>query len=165
MLNSRTLQLRNVSLGIRKTTQSSRSFSTRYGTHQPPYTTTRLDRLHAQLRAIQTDSHMPERDKHRNATRIFAERECADAWTDLDNLMRETLGGRIPLDEGRPSFAEMNYSLGARIASTQWAGWKLTGLAPWGDVGVWPRLVRGLGVVWAALKFPVPMLRAVASDE
>lgn len=106
---------------------------------------------------------MNETDKLRNSTRIFAELECAEAWSDFDNMMRETLGGRIPLDS-EYSFSQTYYLKGARIADTQWTASKLAVSAPLSDAGLMPRISRLLGLSWAALGFPVAMYQVIKSD-
>lgn len=144
--------------------QHSRQYSSHPKTHNPPYSIARSHRLYDQLRSIDSNPHITERDKLRNSTRIFAELECAKAWTEFDSFMRETLGGRIPPD-GDHDFTRANYLIGTRIADSQLNAYKLTFYAPMRDVGPWLRMAHLLKLVWVSLKFPVSMLQIVRNNK
>ncbi|KAM0721756.1 hypothetical protein Q7P37_002681 [Cladosporium fusiforme] len=141
----------------------SRRHSTQPKTHRPPYSIARSKRLYDQLRTIDGNPHITEDDKLRNSTRIFAELECANAWTEFDNFMRETLGGRIPPD-GDYDFTRTNYLMGTRIADSQLTAYKLTFYAPMRDVGLWMRMAHLLRLAWVSLKFPVSMFQTIRNN-
>lgn len=143
------------------TTHRPRRYSTSHSkTHHPPYSIARSNRLYDQLRLIDGSSHITEDDKLRNSKRIFAELECAHAWTAFDSFMRETLGGRIP-PAGDHDFTRTNFLMGARIADSQLTAYKLTFYAPWRDVGPWLRMLHLFRLAWVSLKFPVSMLQTI----